>query len=255
MQLPGPAQQPAKKEVVKVAAPAAHTARKFDTPQQGADALVKAAADFDISSLIQIFGPTGSDVVFSGEFGQDRQNAAEFTAQAREKMSVSMDPKNANRAFIIVGKQDWPFPVPLVKSGAKWSFDAVAGRDELFHRQLSRRRGRLDGRQRLERPGDVDLTPGSLGTDLVAGLDPLGSVASVHRAALIKHPIDVRPRQTRPALDHHGVVTSREEAVVGPRPQLIERPDRGLSHDTPPFQDLAKPGAIRGWLLRLRGKC
>ena len=136
MQQPVPAQQPAKKEIVRVVAPASHTARKFDTPQQGADALVKAAADFDISSLIQIFGPAGSDVVFSGEFGQDRQHAAEFTAQAREKMSVSVDPKNANRAFIIVGKEDWPFPVPLVKSGAKWSFDAVAGREELFYRRI-----------------------------------------------------------------------------------------------------------------------
>ena len=137
MQQPVAAQPPVKKEIVmRVAAPATHTARKFDTPQQGADALVKAAGDFDLSSLIQIFGPDGSDVVFSGEFGQDRKNAAEFTAQAREKMRVSVDPKNANRAFVIVGKEDWPFPVPLVKSGAKWSFDAVAGREELFHRRI-----------------------------------------------------------------------------------------------------------------------
>ena len=136
MQQPAAAPQPAKKQVVKVAAPAVYTGKKFDTPQQGADALVKAAGDFDISSLTQIFGPAGSDVVFSGEFGQDRQHAAEFTAQAREKMSVLVDPKNANRAFIIVGKEDWPFPVPLVKSGAKWSFDAVAGREELFYRRI-----------------------------------------------------------------------------------------------------------------------
>jgi hypothetical protein len=136
MQQPVAVNQPAKKEVVKVAVPAAQPPRKFETPQQGADALVKAAGDFNISSLIQIFGPAGSDVVFSGEFGQDRQNAAEFAAQAREKMRVSVDPKNANRAFLLVGKEDWPFPVPLVKSGAKWSFDAVAGREELFYRRI-----------------------------------------------------------------------------------------------------------------------
>lgn len=135
-QQPVAAKQPAKKEVVKVASPAAQTPRKFDTAQQGADALVKAAADFNVSSLIQLFGPAGSDVVFTGEFAKDREQAAEFSAQAREKISVSVDPKNANRAFVLVGKEDWPFPVPLVKSGAKWSFDAVAGREELFYRRI-----------------------------------------------------------------------------------------------------------------------
>lgn len=136
MQQPVAVHQPPKKDVVKVAAPAAQTPRKFETPQQAADALVKAAGDFNITSLIQIFGPAGSDVVFTGEFGQDRKNAAEFAAQAREKMRVSVDPKNATRAILVVGKEDWPFPAPLVKSGANWSFDAVAGKEELFYRRV-----------------------------------------------------------------------------------------------------------------------
>jgi hypothetical protein len=136
MQQPVAVHQPPKKDVVKVAAPAAQTPRKFETPQQAADALVKAAGDFNITSLIQIFGPAGSDVVFTGEVGQDRKNAAEFAAQAHEKMSVSVDPKNATRASLVVGKEDWPFPVPLVKSAAKWSFDALAGKEELFYRRV-----------------------------------------------------------------------------------------------------------------------
>jgi hypothetical protein len=35
-----------------------------------------------------------------------------------------------------VGNEDWPFPVPLVKSGDKWYFDAKAGRQELLHRRI-----------------------------------------------------------------------------------------------------------------------
>jgi hypothetical protein len=132
-------QQPAKKEVVKVAAPAASAAgtpRSFDTPQQAAEALIKAAEGFNVTALIQLFGAQGADVVLSGEFGQDRQQAADFATQAHEKNSVSVDPRNAARAFILVGKEDWPFPVPLVKRGAKWSFDAAAGREELFYRRI-----------------------------------------------------------------------------------------------------------------------
>src|SRR5215471_17933806 len=64
------------------------------------------------------------------------QRAADFAAQAREKQSVSAEPTNGNRAFVIVGNGNWPFPVPIVKKGAKWSFDATAGRQELLYRRI-----------------------------------------------------------------------------------------------------------------------
>ncbi|MCI0617024.1 DUF2950 domain-containing protein, partial [bacterium] len=48
----------------------------------------------------------------------------------------SVDPKNKNRAVLEIGKDDWPFAIPLVKKGGKWSFDAVAGRQELTFRRI-----------------------------------------------------------------------------------------------------------------------
>ena len=111
-------------------------ARGFDTPQQAADVLIDAAEKFDVSELAQVFGPGNEDIVFSGEFAQDRQHAANFVAEAREKKSVSVDPKSGHRAFLLVGNEDWPFPVPLVKSGDKWFFDAKAGRQELVYRRV-----------------------------------------------------------------------------------------------------------------------
>ena len=78
-------------------------ARLFDTPQQAADALVEAADKFDVGALTQIFGPEGDDVIFTGEFAQDRKHAADFAAQAHEKKSVSVDSKSGNRAFLLVG--------------------------------------------------------------------------------------------------------------------------------------------------------
>ena len=116
--------------------PAPAPARLFDSPQQAADALVEAAANFDVAVLTSIFGPDGNDVVLSGEFSQDRKHAAEFAAQAREKKSISVDPKTNTRAFLVVGQEDWPFPVPLVKRGAKWFFDGKAGRQELVYRRI-----------------------------------------------------------------------------------------------------------------------
>ena len=112
------------------------SARTFQTPQQAADALVDAAEKFDVRALEEIFGPDGDDIVLSGEYPQDRQRASDFAAQAREKKSVTTDPKTGNRAFLLVGNEDWPFPAPLVKLGGKWYFDAKAGRQELFNRRI-----------------------------------------------------------------------------------------------------------------------
>jgi Protein of unknown function (DUF2950) len=108
----------------------------FDTPQSAAAALVKAAGDFDQVALIRIFGPEGRDIVFSGEFPQDRSHATQFAQEAQEKLKVAVDPKTSNRAFLLVGNEDWPFPVPLVKKGEKWSFDSRAGRQELIYRRV-----------------------------------------------------------------------------------------------------------------------
>jgi hypothetical protein len=110
--------------------------RRFSTAQEAADALVDAAEKFDTSALTYIFGPDGHDIVFSGEFAQDRKHAADFAAQARKKMVVSVDPHSGRRAFLLVGSEDWPFPVPLMQKGAKWFFDSKAGTRELIYRRI-----------------------------------------------------------------------------------------------------------------------
>ncbi len=111
-------------------------AKAFGTPQQAADALVDAAEKFDERALMDIFGPGNEDIFLSGEYPQDRKRAVDFAAEAHEKKSVSVDQKTGNRAFLLVGNEDWPFPVPIVKLGEKWAFDAKAGRQELFYRRV-----------------------------------------------------------------------------------------------------------------------
>ena len=117
-------------------APTGFSAKMFNSPQQAVDELIVAAERFDVHALEEIFGADGDDIVLSGEYPQDRQRASDFALEAREKKSVSVDPKKGNRAFLLVGNEDWPFPVPLVKSGEKWYFDAYAGRQELLYRRI-----------------------------------------------------------------------------------------------------------------------
>ena len=115
---------------------AAAETRSFDTPAHAADALIAAAGTFDATALEQLFGPTFKDVVLSGEDALDRQRAAEFAAKAAEKKQISIDPKSRGRAFLLIGNDNWPFPIPIVKRGVRWVFDTEAGRQELRYRRI-----------------------------------------------------------------------------------------------------------------------
>jgi len=129
-------EQTTTKKASAAAVAASASTTTFDTPQQAADALIEAADKFDVVALSHMFGPGGEGIVFSGEFAQDRKHAADFAAEAHEKKSVSVDQKGGNRAFLLVGSEDWPFPVPIVKSGNKWFFDGKAGLQELLYRRI-----------------------------------------------------------------------------------------------------------------------
>jgi len=118
------------------ATPAGAGSQTFDTPEQAADAFIAAADKFDVAGLEKILGPGQEDLVTSGDAVQDRKRASEFAAQAREKKEISIDPKDPHHAILIVGKEDWPAPIPIVKHGGKWAFDAAAGRDELLRRRI-----------------------------------------------------------------------------------------------------------------------
>jgi len=116
--------------------PTAPGQKTFATAELAADSLISAADKFDQTALIDIFGPGGDDIVFSGEPSQDRKHAADFAAKAKERKNVTFDPRTGNRAFLLVGNDDWPFPVPIVKTGANWFFDSKAGKQELVYRRI-----------------------------------------------------------------------------------------------------------------------
>jgi hypothetical protein len=117
-------------------APASSGPRAFESPEKAAAALIDAAEKFDVPALIRIVGSKGEDVILTDEYARDRESAQEFAAQARKKNQIAKDTKNDSHAYLLVGEEDWPFPLPLVKREGRWSFDATAGRDELIRRRV-----------------------------------------------------------------------------------------------------------------------
>ncbi|HXI26759.1 MAG TPA: DUF2950 domain-containing protein, partial [Pyrinomonadaceae bacterium] len=109
--------------------------KAFVTAQQAADALIDAAEKYDEPALTEVLGPDSFDITHTGEPARDSEKVKGFAAQARAKMTVSLD-KTKTRATLIVGTEDWPFPLPIVKVGKSWFFDTKAGRQELLYRRV-----------------------------------------------------------------------------------------------------------------------
>jgi hypothetical protein len=121
----------------ETAAASSPTAQKgFATPQAATDALIQAAADFNVPSLLEILGPDGKDLVSSADPVADKQSAQEFASKAQAKHSVVINPKNPKVATVLFGDDDWPGPIPIVERAGKWYFDSKAGREEVLFRRI-----------------------------------------------------------------------------------------------------------------------
>jgi hypothetical protein len=128
--------------LVVCAGSAAHAAgvqQTFATPQEAGQALIAAAEHNDTEGMLKLFGPQGKDIVVSGDTAEDKAGRADFAARAHENMQVNQDHTNPDRAILVIGNDEWPFPVPLVRGkDGKWSFDSAQGKFEVLARRVGR---------------------------------------------------------------------------------------------------------------------
>jgi hypothetical protein len=114
---------------------AAEVGTTFATPEEAAQALAKAAGEKDRDAVRAIFGLATDELVAAdpvqmandlGKFADAFQVAHQLTKKSDTEMILD------------VGKDNWPFPIPLVKQGDRWYFDTDAGKDELLTRRIGR---------------------------------------------------------------------------------------------------------------------
>ncbi|MBV8844221.1 MAG: DUF2950 domain-containing protein [Bryobacterales bacterium] len=125
--------------IALASAAAAIAQERFDSPDAAAQALIDAANEHDSARLAAIFGPRATGILKSGNPTEDRNEQTEFARLAREKHRIQISPMNPNRAVLAVGDEDWPFPVPVVRTGGlqgKWSFDASETPAEMRARRI-----------------------------------------------------------------------------------------------------------------------
>jgi hypothetical protein len=110
--------------------------RTFATPREAAQALLAAAQAADVSALSGMFGQGADEILNSGDAVEDKNNLARFVKRAKQSLKERVDPADANRATLLIGLDNFLFPIPLMRTGGRWHFDTPSGKTEILARRI-----------------------------------------------------------------------------------------------------------------------
>jgi hypothetical protein len=108
----------------------------FPTPEAAVQTLIDLVKKGDLKELLPLFGPDGEELASSSDPATGRQNREVFVVAAAEGWHLEqLGP--AKRALVI-GNENWTFPIPLVREPQGWRFDTAAGKEEVIARRIGR---------------------------------------------------------------------------------------------------------------------
>jgi hypothetical protein len=110
--------------------------KDFGSPEEAMKALVETVQAGDRKGVLAVLGPEGEDIISSGDEVADKNALEQFVKAYQEK--VDFVKEKEDRVSIIIGNDNWPFPIPIVKRGGGWVFDTKAGREEVLNRRIGR---------------------------------------------------------------------------------------------------------------------
>jgi Protein of unknown function (DUF2950) len=107
--------------------------KTFSSADEAVKAAIAAARKNDDKELLAIFGANAKEILFSGDAVADKERRGQFIAAYDEKNRLAT---KGEETILIVGKQEWPFPIPVVKKGQSWVFDTEKGKEEILNRRI-----------------------------------------------------------------------------------------------------------------------
>jgi hypothetical protein len=110
--------------------------KAFGSPEEAMKTLVETVKAGDTKGIMAILGPEGEDIISSGDEVADKNAQEQFVKAYQE--TVYFVKEKEDRVSIIIGNDNWPFPIPIVKKGEGWVFDTKEGREEVLNRRLGR---------------------------------------------------------------------------------------------------------------------
>src|SRR5262245_24337395 len=114
----------------------AQAQQRFDTPDAAVEALVTAARNGDSKSVVSILGPGSQELVSSGDPVEDAEVRKEYLAAYDAGHRIVSEA--GKPSVLVIGPNDWPFPIPMVQRDGQWIFDVPAGREEVLARRVGR---------------------------------------------------------------------------------------------------------------------
>jgi len=120
---------------LSLVAPSAHAQQSFNSPDDAGSALVAAVKSGMKQDVLKVLGADGEDIISSGDEVADADTRGKFLAAYDTKHSLRVEGK---RATLIVGADDFPFPIPLIHTKTGWEFDTSEGRQEILYRRIGR---------------------------------------------------------------------------------------------------------------------
>jgi len=108
----------------------------FSSPAKAVNALASAVKSNNIKALKSILGPDSEKLILSGDPVTDQAGRDRFIELYNEKNQL--EPKGSGRMVLTLGKDDFPFPLPLVRKRGMWVFDTKAGSREILNRRIGR---------------------------------------------------------------------------------------------------------------------
>jgi Protein of unknown function (DUF2950) len=106
----------------------------FASPQAAIDALVAAVKSGAADEVAAVLGPKGRDLASSGDPVADEAARQRFISAYDESHELKLE--SSSRAILRVGKDDFPFPIPVVENAGAWHFDTKAGAEEILDRRI-----------------------------------------------------------------------------------------------------------------------
>ena len=110
--------------------------KTFASPADAGRALFTAMQEPEDRALLEILGPTGKDVVSSGDPTEDLDARANFRVKYEEMHRFVTEPNGT--VTLVIGAENWPLPIPLVNKNGAWYFDTKAGKDEILFRRIGK---------------------------------------------------------------------------------------------------------------------
>ena len=108
--------------------------KTFATPEDAGKALYEAVQSGDKASVEAILGPSSAKIVSSGDEVQDKKNHDNFVERYGQMHRWAKE-INGDQTLML-GAENWPFPIPLKSNAGQWYFDTPAGVKEILFRRI-----------------------------------------------------------------------------------------------------------------------